>query len=52
MITTLAGLAVTPSQPLTTVQWLVLTAVSTFLSSASAGAFNQYHEFESDRLKV
>jgi protoheme IX farnesyltransferase len=50
-ITALAGMAVTPGRSLTTVQWLVL-AVSTLLSSASAGAFNQYHEFESDRLMV
>lgn len=49
MITALAGLAVTPGQSLTTVQWLVL-AISVFLSSASAGAFNQYYEYESDRL--
>lgn len=48
-ITALAGLAVTPGPSLTTMQWLVLT-VSTLLSSASAGAFNQYYEFESDRL--
>lgn len=49
MITTLAGLAVTPGESLTAVQWLVL-AVSVLLSSASAGAFNQYYEYESDRL--
>ena len=49
MITALAGLAVTPGQPLSVLQWLVL-AVSVFLSSASAGAFNQYYEYESDRL--
>ena len=49
MITALAGLAVTPGQPPSVIQWLVL-AISVFLSSASAGAFNQYYEFESDRL--
>ncbi|MDO9165385.1 MAG: heme o synthase [Rhodoferax sp.] len=49
MITALAGLAVTPGEPLTLVQWLVL-ALSVLLSSASAGAFNQYYEYESDRL--
>lgn len=49
MITALAGLAVTPGQPLSAIQWLVL-AVSVFLSSASAGAFNQYYEYDSDRL--
>lgn len=49
MITALAGLAVTPGESLTAVQCLVL-AVSVLLSSASAGAFNQYYEFDSDRL--
>ena len=49
MITALAGLAVTPGESSTTVQWLVL-AVSVFLSSASAGAFNQFYEYDSDRL--
>lgn len=49
MLTALAGLAVTPGQPLSNFQWLVL-AVSVFISSASAGAFNQYYEYDSDRL--
>lgn len=49
MITALAGLTVTPGASLTLLQWLVL-AGSVFLSSASAGAFNQYYEYESDRL--
>lgn len=49
MITALAGLAVTPGQSLSVFQWLVL-AISVFLSSASAGAFNQYYEYDSDRL--
>lgn len=49
MITALAGLAVTPGESLTSVQGFVL-AVSVLLSSASAGAFNQYYEYESDRL--
>lgn len=49
MITALAGLAVTPGQSLSILQWLVL-AGSVFLSSASAGAFNQYYEYDSDRL--
>lgn len=49
MITALAGLAVTPGASLSVTQWLVL-AGSVFLSSASAGAFNQYYEYDSDRL--
>ena len=49
MITALVGLAVTPGDPLTAIQWLVI-AVAVFLSSASAGAFNQYYEYENDRL--
>lgn len=48
MITALAGLAVTPGRSLSAAQWLVL-ALSVLLSSASAGAFNQYYEYESDR---
>lgn len=48
MITALAGLAVTPGPPLSTVQCLVL-ALSVLLASASAGAFNQYYEYEADR---
>ena len=51
MITALAGLVVTPGASLTIVQWVVL-AVSVLLSSASAGAFNQYYEYESDRMMV
>ncbi|MBS0338386.1 MAG: protoheme IX farnesyltransferase [Proteobacteria bacterium] len=49
MITALVGLAVTPGPALSLLQWGVL-AVSVFVSSASAGAFNQYVEFETDRL--
>jgi protoheme IX farnesyltransferase len=48
MITALAGVAVTPGSSLTAMQCLVL-ALSVLLSSASAGAFNQYYEYESDR---
>jgi len=48
MITALAGLAVTPGPALSPLQCLVL-ALSVLLSSASAGAFNQYYEYESDR---
>ncbi len=51
MVTALAGLVVTPGASLTIVQWVVL-AVSVLLSSASAGAFNQYYEYESDRMMV
>jgi protoheme IX farnesyltransferase len=49
MITALVGLLVTPGDPLTVIQWLVI-AIAVFLSSASAGAFNQYYEYENDRL--
>lgn len=48
MVTALAGLAVTPGPSLSAVQCLVL-ALAVLLSSASAGAFNQYYEHESDR---
>lgn len=48
MVTALAGLAVTPGPALTLTQGLVL-ALAVLLSSASAGAFNQYYEYESDR---
>lgn len=49
MITALVGLAVTPGPPLGLFEWIVL-AVSVFVSSASAGAFNQYVERDTDRL--
>jgi heme o synthase len=49
MITALVGLAVTPGAPLGAGQVLVL-ALSVLVASASAGAFNQYVEHESDRL--
>ncbi|MFA7267987.1 MAG: heme o synthase [Sterolibacterium sp.] len=49
MITAIAGYAVTPGSALSAVQFTVL-ALSVLISSASAGAFNQYVEFESDRL--
>jgi protoheme IX farnesyltransferase len=49
MITALVGMAVAPGQSPSFVQVLVL-AVSVLLASASAGAFNQYVEYESDRL--
>lgn len=48
MLTALVGIAVTPGA---LELWKVLTlALAVFLSSASAGAFNQYYEFESDSL--
>ncbi|MTT40583.1 protoheme IX farnesyltransferase, partial [Escherichia coli] len=43
MITALAGLVVTPGPALTLTQGVVL-ALAVLLSSASAGAFNQYYE--------
>ena len=49
MITALVGLAVTPGPALSLAQWVVL-ALSVFVSSASAGAFNQYVEYDTDRL--
>ena len=49
MITAVAGYAVTPGPALGAAQFAVL-ALSVLISSASAGAFNQYIEFESDRL--
>lgn len=49
MLTALVGLAVTPGPALSLLQWVVL-AVSVFVSSASAGAFNQYVERDTDRL--
>ena len=49
MITALVGLAVTPGPALSLTQWAVL-ALSVLVSSASAGAFNQYVEHDTDRL--
>jgi len=51
MITALAGLAVVPGGTATALQALVL-ALSVLVASASAGAFNQFVEAESDRLMV
>ena len=48
MITALVGLVVTPGAMLTTGQVLAL-AASVLIASSSAGAFNQYFEYESDR---
>jgi protoheme IX farnesyltransferase len=47
--TALAGLAVSPGPSLSLLQLLVLT-LSVLVSSASAGAFNQYYEHDSDHL--
>jgi protoheme IX farnesyltransferase len=49
MVTALVGLAVTPGASLGLGQVLVL-ALSVLVASASAGAFNQYVEHDSDRL--
>jgi protoheme IX farnesyltransferase len=49
MITALAGYAITPGQTLSAWQFMVL-ALSVLISSASSGAFNQYFEYETDRL--
>ena len=49
MITALVGLTVTPGPALDWSKLLVL-ALAVLVSSASAGAFNQYHERDSDRL--
>ena len=47
--TALAGLAVSPGANLTWMQMIVLT-LSVLVSSASAGAFNQYYEHDLDPL--
>lgn len=49
MITALVGMVVTPGPALSWTQRLVL-ALSVLIASASAGAFNQYYERDSDRL--
>ncbi len=49
MISALAGLAITPGPAIGVLQGLVL-ALSVLVASASAGAFNQYIEADSDRL--
>lgn len=49
MLTALVGFAFTPGPSLSAAQVFVL-ALSVMVSSASAGAFNQYVEAESDRL--
>ena len=47
--TALAGLAVSPGASLNWMQLIVLT-LSVLISSASAGAFNQYYEHDLDPL--
>ncbi len=49
MVTALGGMAIVPGGSLGLVQTVVL-ALSVLLSSAAAGAFNQYAEADSDRL--
>ena len=49
MITALVGLAVTPG-PAPAVWQVVVLALSVLVSSAAAGAFNQYAEADTDRL--
>ena len=49
MITALVGMAVTPG-PMPSLVQAGLLGLSVLLASASAGAFNQYAEYESDRL--
>jgi protoheme IX farnesyltransferase len=49
MLTALVGLAVTPG-PLPGIGRVLLLALAVLVSSASAGAFNQYYEHDSDRL--
>ena len=49
MLTALVGLAVTPGPALGLAKMVVL-ALAVLVSSASAGAFNQYYEHDSDRL--
>jgi len=51
MITALVGLAVTPGPALSLMQVIAL-AASVLIASASAGAFNQYFEYDTDRLMV
>ena len=48
-VTALVGFAVTPGMSLAPVQFAAL-ALSVLVASASAGAFNQYVEYEADRL--
>jgi protoheme IX farnesyltransferase len=49
MVTALGGMAIVPEGAISATQALVL-ALSVLVASASAGAFNQYAEADSDRL--
>ena len=49
MVTALVGLAVTPGPALGLGKVLLL-ALAVLVSAASAGAFNQYYEHDTDRL--
>ena len=49
MLTALVGMLVTPGQPLSGVQVLVL-SFAVLISAGSAGAFNQYFEIDLDRV--
>ena len=49
MVTALVGVAVTPGPPLGLGKVLLL-ALAVLISAASAGAFNQYYEHDTDRL--
>ena len=51
MITALAGFAVTPGAGLGGIPLAVL-ALAVLISSASAGAFTQYVEYDTDRLML
>ena len=51
MITALAGFAVTPAAGPAGIELAVL-ALAVLISSASAGAFNQYVEYDTDRLML
>jgi heme o synthase len=50
MITALVGLVVSPGAGALQTPQVLLLALSVLLASASAGAFNQYVEYEADRL--
>ena len=49
MVTALVGMIVSTGESLGAVKVLIL-AVSVMLASASSGAFNQYYEYDSDKL--
>ena len=49
MLTAVVGMLVVPG-PAPGLAAMVVLALSVLVASASAGAFNQYHEYDSDRL--